>query len=153
VGNPTRVRRAELSTASPDLVNTPGSRSDVMEAGRFGGRVPSRVAQSSWEEPGGSTPARGRRRTTLKGPETQESIERSADLTEGGDRNGLAPGSKALKPHHKRPADRSPLTGICSPEGHVGRRTVVAVNGTKAQGVERRHGSGRGESSEGHGTP
>jgi len=98
VGNPTRVCRAELSTATPDLVNTPGSRGGARETRWL--RLPCLVTplESSREEPGGSIPARGRRGTTLKGPETQESIERSANRKEGGCRDGLAPGSKALKP-------------------------------------------------------
>jgi len=74
VGNPRRVHRAEAGTARLDLVKTPGSRGCA-----FGRRPKARGRKS-----GGSTSTRGRRQTTLKGTEAQESIERVVGLTAAG---------------------------------------------------------------------
>jgi hypothetical protein len=88
----------------------------------------------------------------LKGPEAQESIERSAFLTKSGCRDELAPGSKALKPHD---SGRAPPAArrTCRSEGNRPEDRMEPVKGKRAQGAERRHGSGRGKSSVGPGTP
>jgi len=86
-------------------------------------------------------------------------------------RNGLVPGSKALKstPRRRlRPAMVAANHVVCATTRRAkpalrsrrraarfpgGTGTSSRVNGRRATGAERRHGSGRGESSEGKGTP
>lgn len=88
----------------------------------------------------------------MKGPEAQESLERSDFLTKGGCRDELVPGSKALKPHD---SGRAPPAArrTCRSEGNRPEDRRDPVKGKKAMGAERRHGSGRGKCSVGPGTP
>lgn len=133
MGNPTRVRRAELSTASPDLVNTPGSRGRT-DAARWL-RPPRRIRCGPKARGRSRVEALGTRSSTRDPEGARNPGEHRAHRSPQGARlsDGLDSGSKALKPHAAA-ASRRPSARTC-----------------RSSDTRRRHGQARGEGQEGIG--